>query len=263
MRISIWKQKRILFMVYYAVVMAGLPAASVIYSTGTAAAAMEDKDGDSTYENTFLEVRDKEEQTLGGISYSAGGTVEYGQDNTSLMDWEARQEVQMLTGHFLEAGVRKRQERGELLKIQAEETKKGFLQRKEAENESIESSLSQEDYGVLLKIVEAEAGICDEKGRILVANVIMNRVANGQFPNSVQAVVYQPSQFSPVATGFINQVKVSDKTVECVRRALAGEDYSQGALYFMNREMSQKNAVRWFDGKLTYLFEHEGHEFFK
>lgn len=124
-------------------------------------------------------------------------------------------------------------------------------------------SLSQKDYQVLLKIVEAEAGVCDDKGKILVANVILNRVKSDQFPDSVTDVVYQPSQFSPVSNGSINTCQVSSETVESVNRALKGEDYSQGALFFMNRSASRNKAVQWFDGRLTYLFGYQGHEFFK
>lgn len=122
---------------------------------------------------------------------------------------------------------------------------------------------SDTDYQVLLRIVQAEAGICDDRGKILVANVILNRVRDSEFPNSITEVVYQPSQFSPVSNGSINTCQVTQKTVECVNRALSGEDYSQGALYFMYRGGSKSHNVRWFDGRLTFLFQHERHEFFK
>ncbi len=101
------------------------------------------------------------------------------------------------------------------------------------------------------------------QGRILVANVILNRVRNPEFPDNITDVVYQRSQFSPVIDGSINTCKVMPETVEAVNRALAGEDYSRGALYFMNRGRSQSRNVSWFDGKLTFLFHHDGHEFFK
>ena len=52
-------------------------------------------------------------------------------------------------------------------------------------------SLEDQEYQVLLKIVEAEAGCEDTEGRMLVANVVMNRVRNGYFPNTVTEVVYQ------------------------------------------------------------------------
>ena len=50
-------------------------------------------------------------------------------------------------------------------------------------------NLEDQEYQVLLKIVEAEAGCEDTEGRMLVANVVMNRVRNGYFPNTVTEVV--------------------------------------------------------------------------
>ena len=122
---------------------------------------------------------------------------------------------------------------------------------------------SKEDYEVLKRIVEAESGGCDIKGRILVANVVINRVKNSKFPNSITDVVYQKSQFSPVSNGTLDSCTVTPETVEAVNRALTGEDYSQGALYFMNRSHSQSGSVSWFDKSLTYLFKHGRHEFFR
>lgn len=134
----------------------------------------------------------------------------------------------------------------------------------EPESEAAEVfACSASDYRVLLKIVQAEAGICDTKGRILVANVILNRVKSGEFPNTIPGVVYEKSQFSPVIDGSIDTCKVTQKTIDAVDRALAGEDYSEGALYFMNRRTSAKKNVRWFDNNLNYLFKHGDHEFFK
>ncbi|NBH34208.1 cell wall hydrolase [Clostridiaceae bacterium] len=122
---------------------------------------------------------------------------------------------------------------------------------------------SKKDYEVLKRIVEAESGGCDIKGRILVANVVINRVKNSKFPNSITDVVYQKSQFSPVSNGTLDSCTVTPETVEAVNRALTGEDYSQGALYFMNRSHSRSGSVSWFDKSLTYLFKHGRHEFFR
>ncbi len=124
-------------------------------------------------------------------------------------------------------------------------------------------SYTESDYQVLLKIVEAEAGICDEKGKILVANVVLNRVRSKKFPNTITEVVYQKKQFSPVANGKIDTCTVTKETIDCVNRALGGEDYSQGALYFMYRQGSSAGAASWFDRDLTFLFSHGRHEFFK
>lgn len=122
------------------------------------------------------------------------------------------------------------------------------------------------EYEILCRIVQAEAGCEDLIGKILVANVVLNRVADERFPDSIEAVVFQQShgkyQFSPVKSGSIYRVTVSKETMEAVERALAGEDYSDGALYFANRKASGSKQMNWFDTKLVRLFAHGNHEFF-
>lgn len=133
-----------------------------------------------------------------------------------------------------------------------------------AEETAAENSFSLEDqeYQVLLKIVEAEAGCEDTEGKMLVANVVMNRVRNGYFPNTVTEVVYQrqdgTAQFSPVSDGRIDRVNVSQETVDAVARVLNGEDISQGALFFR----SVRSRSGWFDQKLSRVLEHGNHIFY-
>lgn len=126
--------------------------------------------------------------------------------------------------------------------------------------------LSAEDYENLLRIVEAEAGGEDEMGKILVANVVMNRVECENFPDSITEVIFQKSngvaQFSPISDGRFYKVVVSDATRQAVDKALEGEDYSQGALYFAARKYADAENMQWFDESLVFLFEHGGHEFF-
>ena len=120
-------------------------------------------------------------------------------------------------------------------------------------------SLEDQEYQVLLKIVEAEAGCEDTEGRMLVANVVMNRVRNGYFPNTVTEVVYQrqdgTAQFSPVSDGRIDTVNVSQGTIDAVARVMNGEDISQGALFFR----SVRSRSGWFDQKLSRVLEHGYH----
>ena len=126
--------------------------------------------------------------------------------------------------------------------------------------------LSDKDYEVLLRIVQAEAGNEDEKGKMLVAGVVMNRVENSRFPDSVEEVVFQHEdgvyQFSPVANGTYYTVKVTEETRKAVDRVLSGEDITQGALYFAARKYADERKMEWFDRNLTRLFEYGGHEFF-
>lgn len=127
--------------------------------------------------------------------------------------------------------------------------------------------LSEADYEALLKIVEAEAGSEDETGKLLVANVVLNRVNSDQFPDTVEEVVYQrqggKAQFSPVGNGSIGNIQASRETKAAVERALEGEDVSRGALYFASRKAADPENMQWFDRCLTRLFAYGGHEFFE
>lgn len=127
--------------------------------------------------------------------------------------------------------------------------------------------LTEKELEVLLRIVEAEAGCEDEEGKLLVANVILNRLNSPKFPDSITEIVFQRengvAQFSPVYDGSYACAEVSEETIKAVGRALKGEDISDGAMYFAARKYAEDDRMRWFDEKLTLLFRYGGHEFFK
>lgn len=133
--------------------------------------------------------------------------------------------------------------------------------------QTMKYQLSDKDYEALTRIVEAEAGGEDQDGKLLVANVVLNRVNSEIFPNTVLEVVMQReqgiAQFSPTVDGRYQSVKVSEDTKQAVERALYGEDISQGALYFCAREKADSERLQWFDRKLTRLFSYGNHEFFQ
>lgn len=126
----------------------------------------------------------------------------------------------------------------------------------------VEFPITDEDYYWLIRIVETEAGDQDDIGKILVANVIFNRVRNYHFPNTVQEVIFQNNgrtyQFEPVKNQRIYNTIPTQNTIDCVGRAMAGEDYSKGALYFCMWTPSSS----WFNRSLTLLFVHGDHYFY-
>ena len=127
-------------------------------------------------------------------------------------------------------------------------------------------AVTQSEYENLLQLVEAEAGGEDLIGKMLVANVVLNRVEDKRFPNSINEVIFQSdngvTQFSPVSDGRFYSVKISTETIEAVNQVLQGEDNSRGALYFAARKKADAKNMRWFDEELEWLFAYGGHEFF-
>lgn len=132
----------------------------------------------------------------------------------------------------------------------------------EAQEDLERPRLKYKEYKLLLRIVEAEAGGEDITGKMLVANVIINRVESSCFPDTVTEVVYQKhngrAQFSPTVDGRIDSVNITQETVEAVERVLRGEDSSNGALYFR----SVHSSSGWHDSALTRVLEHGNHIFY-
>lgn len=145
---------------------------------------------------------------------------------------------------------------------------KDYLAMDNVSKDTVSAALVTKDERKMLEqIVEAEATGEDIIGKILVANVIFNRTRDEDFPNTIKEVIFQKVgddyQFSPIADKRYWKVKVTEETKEAVQRALDGEDYSEGALYFMARKLAKKSNAKWFDNNLKWLFKHGTHEFFK
>lgn len=128
-------------------------------------------------------------------------------------------------------------------------------------------SYTKKEISILERIVEAEAGDQSIKGRTMVANVILNRVASKEFPDTIKEVVFQNDgtvyQFSPILDGRYYDVDISAKTKKAVQRVFKTKDQTNGALYFMARKEASKKNVKWFDSSLTKVTSYGCHEFFK
>ena len=80
----------------------------------------------------------------------------------------------------------------------------------------------QEALNIVARVVQGEAGGCPAKHQIAVAAVVVNRVNDPRFPNSVREVVAAPRQYTTLyLTGFD---KTSRACYEAARIALDGED---------------------------------------
>lgn len=102
------------------------------------------------------------------------------------------------------------------------------------------------NFGLMCLVVEAEAGIESLEGKIAVANVILNRVANSYYPNTIESVIMQPYQFETVSNGRINKVEISEETIEAVYQATHGKEVvPKNTLFFYNSKLvSEGHSIR-------------------
>ena len=206
----------------------------------------------SVYEGANYELPSGIAGVASGVSGtpSAGATIN--RIGTSCEDVIVGQRVQKITSQAVEMNV--------------SESMATTIDNFDSNVVSSAKMMSDEDYQNLLQIVEAEAGTEDIEGRIMVANVIMNRVKYNEFPDNVTDVIWEynngVAQFSPVEDGRISEVTVSKETKEAVKQVLEGVDYSKGALFFIQKSAAAKSNISWFDKNLKRLFKHGVHEFY-
>lgn len=91
-----------------------------------------------------------------------------------------------------------------------------------------------DSIGLLCGCVEAEAANQGLEGKRLVADVVLNRVDDSDFPDTVEDVIMQPHQFETYSNGMISKALengVSEETKEAVLHELLERSYP-GLLYF-------------------------------
>ena len=64
-----------------------------------------------------------------------------------------------------------------------------------------EKPYTEEDLYILSHIISAEAGNCSEDMMLSVGSVVLNRVRDDRFPNTIEEVVFQQGQYSPTWNG--------------------------------------------------------------
>lgn len=77
-----------------------------------------------------------------------------------------------------------------------------------------------EDVAMLAAIIECEAGNQSYEGKCAVGSVVVNRVADPRFANSISGVIYAPYQFSPVASGRFAIVLARGANAACTQAAV-------------------------------------------
>lgn len=104
---------------------------------------------------------------------------------------------------------------------------------------------SDEDFYWMARIISSES--CDEPyaGKLMVGNVVLNRKASAQFPNTVYSVIFDRTnavQFTPTANGTIYNTPC-DECEDAARAVLSGANRAGKALYFVNTDIATNSWV--------------------
>ena len=118
---------------------------------------------------------------------------------------------------------------------------------------------AKESY-LLAKIAMAEAEGCNTQTKTLIIMCVLNRVWSDEFPDTIEEVIFQKNQFSPIDNGRWDRVEPNEDCYEAVKVVMEAKyDYSGGATYFENCA----DEDNWHSRNLEFLYESEGIRFYK
>jgi N-acetylmuramoyl-L-alanine amidase len=101
----------------------------------------------------------------------------------------------------------------------------------------------------LARIISAEAKGEPIEGQIAVGNVVLNRVEHEDFPNTIEEVIFQKNQFSPVNNGSVYN-EPTETALEVAEMVLNGERVvDRDVLYFYNANIVSRGS--WIRSRNT------------
>ena len=116
------------------------------------------------------------------------------------------------------------------------------------------SKYSSNDRYLLAKVIYAEARGESYTGQVAIGAVVLNRVADSRFPNTVAGVIYQPWAFTAVNDGQIN-LEPNQKAYQAADDALNGWDPTYGCVYYYNPQTATSKWI-WTTKKVTQIGKH-------
>lgn len=100
---------------------------------------------------------------------------------------------------------------------------------------------TDDDLYVLSHIISAEAGNCSEDMMLSVGSVVLNRVADDRFPDTISEVVFQEGQYSPTWDGaYYNE---PTEAAQKVAKRLLEEGSAIDASVVWQAEFPQGNGI--------------------
>ncbi len=100
---------------------------------------------------------------------------------------------------------------------------------------SLAKTSNTSDIQLMARAINGEARGEPYEGQVAVGAVILNRVKDSRFPNTISGVIYQSGAFTAVSDGQINAAISEGSTVyKAAQDAMNGWDPTGGCVYYFN-----------------------------
>lgn len=127
------------------------------------------------------------------------------------------------------------------------------------EAEEPEVEIDPDELEMLACVIYVEAGgdACSDETRMMVGNVVLNRVADDRFPDSIEEVLLQPYQYNtfswdgivwPERASTEAEAHAVQRAYECAERLLRGERVLDEDVIFQSEHVQGTEIVAHQDG---------------
>ena len=124
------------------------------------------------------------------------------------------------------------------------------------ETKTAERFTEKEKY-MLAKIAMAEAEGCSIKAKELVIHTVLSRIESDRFPNTVEEVIFQKNQFTPISDGRWNKVEPNEECWQALENVLSSSE-SKDILFFESCK-----GDSWHNKNLKLVCEEDGLRFYR
>jgi hypothetical protein len=144
------------------------------------------------------------------------------------------------------------------------EDKEGYIFSKYLRDTELPSlDFTDEEIEILQRITEAECTGQSIESKENVVSVIINRILDLNFPDTVSEIVFQDGQFSPISDKRYYSVSVTEKTIEAVNNVIKNGTTNDGLFFCNINDIKILSYRQWFKN-LEFLFKDDsGHSFYK
>lgn len=104
------------------------------------------------------------------------------------------------------------------------------------------STQTNSDLYLLAKLIYSEARGEPYVGQVAVGAVVLNRVADPGFPNTLEGVIYQPWAFTALHDGQF-ELEPNSTAYQAAQDALNGWDPSYGCIYYYNPKTATSSWI--------------------
>ncbi|WP_425541952.1 spore cortex-lytic enzyme [Alkalibacillus silvisoli] len=119
---------------------------------------------------------------------------------------------------------------------------------------NVPGGFSQNDIQLMAQAVYAEGRGEPYNGQVAIAAVILNRIEDPEFPDTISGIIFEPLAFEAVDDGQI-YMEPDEQAREAVMDAINGWDPSGGATYYFNPDTATSDWI-WSRPQIKRIGKH-------